>query len=57
MIVMHNGEPYVLEASATVRYTPLARWVAYGVVRHFVVNRLAHVNRVLTPKVLSLLDG
>jgi hypothetical protein len=34
MIVLRNGQPYVLEASATVRYTPLAQWVVYGVGRH-----------------------
>jgi hypothetical protein len=56
MIVLHDGQPYVLEASATVRYTPLARWVAYGVGRHFVVKRLADANRVLTPEALAKLD-
>ncbi len=57
MIVFHDGQPYVLEASATVRYTPLARWVAYGVGRHFVVKRLADARRVLTPEALAKLDS
>jgi hypothetical protein len=57
MIVLRDDQPYVLEASATVRYTPLARWVAYGVGRHFVVKRLADANRVLTSEALSRLDS
>lgn len=57
MIVIRKDQPYVLEASATVRYTPLARWVAYGVGRHFVVKRLTDANRVLTPDALEKLDG
>jgi hypothetical protein len=56
MIVLRNGQPYVLEASATVRYTPLARWVVYGVGRHFVIRRLADANRVLTSERVARLD-
>ncbi len=57
MIVMRGGQPYVLEASATVRYTALAQWVAYGVGRHFVIKRLADANRVLTPEAVAKLDA
>ncbi len=56
MIVLHNGQPYVLEASTTVRYTPLAQWVAHGVGRHFVVKRLTDANKVLTSEALAQLD-
>jgi uncharacterized protein YycO len=54
MIEIRNGQPYVLEASATVRYTPLNRWVAFGVGRHFVVKRLAEA---VTPADAANLDG
>jgi hypothetical protein len=56
MIVLRNGQPYVLEASATVRYTPLAQWIVYGVGRHFVIKRLADANRVLTSEAMAKLD-
>lgn len=48
LIFIRDGEPYVLEASATVRYTPLARWVMGGVGHHFVVKRLLDAGHVLT---------
>ena len=39
-VVLHrNGKPFVFEAIATVRYTPLANWVARGG-EHYVVRRL-----------------
>jgi uncharacterized protein YycO len=56
MIVLRNGQPYVLEASATVRYTPLAQWVVYGVGRHFVIKRLVDANKVLTSEAVTRLD-
>ena len=56
MIVLKGGQPYVLEASATVRFTPLARWVAFGVGRHFTVKRLADADELLTPEALKRLD-
>lgn len=41
-VVLHrHGKPFVFEAIATVRYTPLARWIARGVDGKFVVRRLA----------------
>lgn len=57
IIALRDGEPYVLEASVTVRYTPLARWVASGVGRRFVVKRLAQADSVLTPAALAKLDS
>lgn len=40
MIVHRSGKPFVLEAIATVRYTPLAEWIKRGEGEHFVVKRL-----------------
>lgn len=40
MIVHRDGMPQVLEAAATVRYTPLAQWKASGRDGHIVVKRL-----------------
>ncbi|HEX3065320.1 MAG TPA: YiiX family permuted papain-like enzyme [Dongiaceae bacterium] len=48
LVFIRDGEPYVLEASATVRYTPLARWIVSGVGHHFVVKRLIHADQLLT---------
>jgi len=40
-LVLHReGKPYVFEAIATVRYTPLANWIARGDGGHYVVKRL-----------------
>jgi hypothetical protein len=41
MIIHRDGKPYVFEAIATVRYTPLEKWIARGEKGHFVVKRLA----------------
>jgi hypothetical protein len=40
IIFFRHGRPYVLEASATVRYTPLDAWIARGKGGHYVVKRL-----------------
>jgi len=40
VIFFRSGRPYVLEASATVRYTPLDAWIARGKGGHYVVKRL-----------------
>ena len=39
--------PYVFEAVATVRFTPLDRWIARGAGQHFVVKRLRNARTVL----------
>jgi len=40
-IIFHrHGKPYVFEASATVRYTPLAAWIARGDGGHYALKRL-----------------
>ena len=47
-IVLYRGDqPFVFEAIATVRYTPLADWIARGDRGRYVVKRLA---RQLTPE-------
>jgi hypothetical protein len=40
IVFIREGQPYVLEASATVRYTRLKDWIAHGVHEEFVVKRL-----------------
>lgn len=49
LILYRQGEPYVFEAAATVRYTPLAAWIARGTDGHYVVKRLRDAGKVLTP--------
>jgi uncharacterized protein YycO len=40
-VILHrDGQPFVYEAIATVRYTPLARWTARGDGGEYVVKRL-----------------
>jgi hypothetical protein len=55
LIVYRRGAPYVLEAVATVRYTPLADWIARGSGHHFVVKRLKDAPTVLTPQAVAAL--
>jgi len=40
VIFKRDGKPYVLEASATVRFTPLNEWIAHGKDGAYVVKRL-----------------
>ena len=40
IILYRDGKPFVFEAIATVRYTPLANWIARGDGGHYVVRRL-----------------
>jgi len=40
IIFVRAGQPYVLEASATVRYTPLSEWIARGKDSKYVLKRL-----------------
>jgi hypothetical protein len=58
LIVHRNGKPYVLEAIATVRYTPLDSWAARGDGGHYVVKRLSR-NLTLdqTRELLRAADG
>jgi hypothetical protein len=54
VILFRDGEPFVFEAIATVRYTPLAQWIARGDVGRFAVRRL---KRALSPAEMSKLRG
>ncbi|HEX5162612.1 MAG TPA: YiiX family permuted papain-like enzyme [Steroidobacteraceae bacterium] len=40
VVFFRDGKPYVFEAIATVRYTPLAQWIARGDGGRYVVRRL-----------------
>ena len=40
LVFYRDGKPFVFEAIATVRYTPLAQWVARGAEGEYVVKRL-----------------
>lgn len=40
VILCRDGKPYVFEAIATVRYTPLDQWIARGDAGRFVIKRL-----------------
>lgn len=64
MIVQRDGQPFVLEATDTVRYTPLDAWIKRGEGAHFVVKRLRGVQERMTPEtvkkakaVLKTLEG
>jgi hypothetical protein len=56
VIVYRNGAPYVLEASATVRYTPLKKWIERGSGHHYELKRLRDAATTLTPEHISALD-
>ena len=47
LVLYRDGKPFVFEAIATVRYTPLANWIARGDGGRYVVKRL---KRDLTPQ-------
>ena len=47
LVFRRDGRPYVLEAVATVRFTPLGQWIARGAGHHFVVKRLRNADAVL----------
>ena len=40
VVLMRDGQPFVFEAAATVRYTPLGRWAARGEGGGYAVRRL-----------------
>jgi len=40
VVLMRGGKPFVFEASATVRYTPLSQWAAHGAGSRYAVRRL-----------------
>lgn len=58
IIAWRNGQPYVLEAIATVSLTPLLEWINRGVSGHYVLMRLKDPSP-LTPEALAAMrkDG
>jgi hypothetical protein len=53
LIVFRDGAPFVFEASATVRFTPLATFIERGEDGHYVVKRIKDADQRLTPAVLD----
>jgi len=53
--VLRDGAPYVLEASATVRYTPLMKWIERGAGHHYEVKRLREAATTFTPEHIGAL--
>ncbi|AHG22499.1 hypothetical protein Z042_24980 [Chania multitudinisentens RB-25] len=48
IILLSSGKPYVFEAAATVKYTPLSAWIDRGERKHFVIKRLKNAGHSLT---------
>lgn len=55
IILLRDGKPYVFEAVATVKFTPLAAWIDRGEKKHFVVKRLKNAEQILTAPMQSRL--
>ena len=53
VIYKEGDEAYVYEAVQPVKRTPLNEWIARGVNKHYVIKRLKHAEKVLTPTVVS----
>jgi Permuted papain-like amidase enzyme, YaeF/YiiX, C92 family len=49
LVTFRDGQPYVFEAVATVRATPLSEWLAHGEGGHYVVKRLVDAHQVFNP--------
>lgn len=57
VVLFRDGQPFVFEAVATVRYTPLARWIARGKDGRFVWKRLSNAPALLTPEAIARLHA
>jgi len=55
IILFQDGKPFVFEAVATVRYTPMAKWIARGRGGHFVLKRHSQALSLMTAENISLL--
>lgn len=55
IVFLHRGEPMVLEAVATVRYTPFNLWIARGEGGRYAVRRLRDADAELTPERIAAL--
>jgi hypothetical protein len=57
LIFLRAGRPYVFEAEATVRFTPLGKWISRGMGGHFVIRRLRHAGRTLDGNAVQKLNA
>lgn len=57
LIFHRDGKPYVFEAVATVRFTPLDQWIARGAGQHYIVKRLRDADKVLAPAAVARLKA
>jgi hypothetical protein len=55
LVVVRDEVPYVLEASVTVRYTPLKKWIERGSGHHYEIKRLRDAAATLTPEHIKAL--
>ncbi len=55
IIFYRNGVPYVYEATKTVQYTPLKKWIARGEGKHFMVKRFRNAGQPLSPDEINKL--
>jgi hypothetical protein len=53
MVVYRDGKPFVFEASATVRFTPLQAWIERGEGGHYIVKRLRESAGRVTPETMK----
>ncbi len=53
LVVFRGGEPFVFEASATVRFTPMRAWIERGEGHRYVVKRLRDADSRLTSEVVK----
>ena len=56
LVTFRDGQPYVFEAVATVRATPVSEWVAQGEGGHYVVKRLVDAHQVFNPASIAEFD-
>jgi hypothetical protein len=54
IVLLRQGSPWVLEASATVRYTPLGTWIAHGIGHHYELKRLKKPSALTPAQVAQL---
>ncbi len=57
MVLLQQGKPHVLEASKTVRFTPLADWIAQGEGKRYVLKRLRDADQRLSPAAVRKLHA
>jgi predicted nucleic acid binding AN1-type Zn finger protein len=53
LVCKRGNEYFVFEASQTVKFTPLDKWIVSGQGGKYVVKRLKNADKILTPEVLK----